>query len=146
MSFTGWRALACALLTYGACAHAADAPPAAKVDAAGATDRAGYKTALDDAAAAYRRHRATCRPLHGNDAALCMAEGKAEARRAEAAAEAAFRNTPRARVDAKVAAANADYSVDKTRCNAQRGNDRRSCAKDAKERQSAAITAALRAQ
>ena len=107
--------------------------------------RTAYRAALDRASSAYNRKRAGCRSLKGNERTVCVAEAKAESTKAQSAAEAAFRNTPRARMDARVAAANADYSVAKARCNERSGSERRACLKTAKDRQSQAIAAAMQA-
>ena len=107
--------------------------------------RTAYRAALDRASSAYNRKRAGCRSLKGNERTVCVAEAKAESTKAQSAAEAAFRNTPRARMDARVSAANADYAVAKARCNDRGGSERRACLKTAKDRQSQAISAAMRA-
>jgi len=107
--------------------------------------RTAYRAALDRASSDYNRKRAGCRSLKGSERTVCVAEAKAESTKAQAAAEAAFRNTPRARMDARVTSANADYAVAKARCNDRSGSERRACLKTAKDRQSQAITAAMRA-
>jgi len=107
--------------------------------------RTAYRAALDRASSDYNRKRAGCRSLKGNERTVCVAEAKAESTKAQAAAEAAFRNTPRARMDARVTSANADYAVAKARCNDRSGSERRACLKTAKDRQSQAITAAMQA-
>jgi len=109
------------------------------------TTRAAYRAGLDRAASDYNRKRAGCRALKGHEGTVCIAEAKAESKKAEAAAEAAYRNTSRARMDSRIAAANADYSVAKARCNAHSGSERRTCQKSAKDRQSETISAAMRA-
>ena len=107
--------------------------------------RTAYRAALDRAASDHNRKRAGCRSLKGNERTVCVAEAKAESTKAQAAAEAAFRNTPRARMDARVTSANADYAVAKARCNDRSGSERRACLKTAKDRQSQAIAAAMQA-
>ena len=121
------------------------AAPAAAATAGTPMTRTAYRAALDRASSDYNRKRAGCRSLKGNERSVCVAEAKAESTKAESAAEAAFRNTPRARMDARVAAANADYSVAKARCNDRSGSERRACLKTAKDRQSQAVSAAMRA-
>ena len=125
----------------GSTAPMASAP----ATATGPMTRTAYRAALDRASSDYNRKRAGCRSLKGNERTVCVAEAKAESTKAQSAAEAAFRNTPRARMDARVAAANADYSVAKARCNERSGSERRACLKTAKDRQSQAIAAAMQA-
>jgi len=128
-------------------AAGAAAPAAGAAAGAAATPmtRTAYRAALDRATSDYNRKRAACGALKGNERTVCVAEAKAEATKAEAAAEAAYRNTPRARMDARVSAANADYALAKARCNDRSGSERRACQKAAKDRQAEMINAAMRA-
>ena len=109
-----------------------------------AAEQTDYRVALRSAAAAYNAARDRCRSLGGHEKRVCIAEAKAALARADAHAEAVYRNTPRARLDAHVAEANADYAVARTKCSAQRGAEYRACIKAAKAIQSEAITRAMR--
>jgi hyperosmotically inducible periplasmic protein len=106
-------------------------------------DRTQYKAALKRSAADYNEAMRQCRARPQAERTLCRTEAKAAARRSEAEAEAAYRNTPQARFDAKVAGANGDYSVERVKCRALAGDERRECLKSAKARQSQAIVSAI---
>jgi len=113
--------------------------------AAAAPSESDHRAALRNAAATYNAARAHCRTLSGQDKRVCIAEAKAALNRANAQAEATYRDTPRARVDAHVAEANADYAVARARCDAHSGAARRACIKAAKAEQTEAITKAMQA-
>ena len=113
--------------------------------AAAAPSESDHRAALRNAAATYNTARAHCRTLSGQEKRVCIAEAKAALNRANAEAEATYRNTPRARIDAHVAEANADYAVARVKCSGQTGAERRACIKAAKMEQTEAITKAMRA-
>jgi hypothetical protein len=113
--------------------------------AAAVPSQSEHRAALRNAAATYNAARAHCRTLSGQDKRVCIAEAKAALNRANAQAEAAYRNTPRARLDAHVTEANADYAVARVKCSAQSGAARRACLDAAKAEQADAITKAMRA-
>ncbi|MCD6025538.1 MAG: hypothetical protein K0R08_57 [Solimicrobium sp.] len=101
--------------------------------------RANYKTAKESAAATYKAARARCEALTGNPKDVCIVEAKAEEKRSKANAEAQFENTPRARMKARIAIADADYAVAKEKCKAQSGNAKDVCMKKAKAAHTKAI-------
>ena len=119
----------------------------ATVDAVAATadGRATFKAAQKQATADYNAARAHCRTLSGHPRSVCIAEAKSNLKKAEADAEAAYRDTAHARLDAHIASAHADYAVAKAKCNAQSGDARKACIKEARARQSEAITRAIQA-
>ena len=94
---------------------------------AGGVSKAEYNAMRDRATADAKAMRARCDELSGNRKDVCIAEAKATEARKKAEAEAAYKNTPNAARDARVAAADADYDVAKARCGAQTGNDRKLC-------------------
>jgi hypothetical protein len=118
-----------------ACASAAATPQ----------ERAAYRAALKKAAADYNAAVAICRTVSGDARTICIVEAKADLRRAEAEAQARYRDTPRARLDASIAEANADYAVARAKCGTKSGPDRRACIRTARALQQDAITAAMRA-
>jgi len=91
-----------------------------------------YSAAKDNANAAYKQARAQCDSMSGNPKDVCVAEAKANLKKAKADAEARYKNTDKARRDAKIDAAEADYDVAKTKCGAKTGNDKDVCIKEAK--------------
>jgi hypothetical protein len=93
---------------------------------------ADYKAAKDKASADYKAAMAHCDSMSGNGKDVCKAEAKAAEKKAKAEAEAAYKNTDKARRDARIEAAEADYSVAKAKCDALKGNDRDVCVKEAK--------------
>jgi len=74
----------------------------------------------------YRVARDRCNALSGNAGDVCVAEAKAKQRIAHADADAQVKDTPRARYDARVVRAEAEYQVARERC----GGDRGGAAKD----------------
>lgn len=105
----------------------AAAAPAATDEA-----KAAYKAAKDNATETYKAARTKCDTLNGNPKDVCVAEAKAAEKRSKADAEAQYKNTPKEHMKARVAAADADYSVAKEKCNAHSGNDKDVCMKEAK--------------
>ena len=98
-----------------------------------------YRDSLAGAHSTYKADLAHCGQLKGQERDMCKAEAKAVHRKATADAVAAHRNTPQARVDARIAAADADYDVASTACKAGRGNERGACMKQAREARMTAI-------
>ncbi len=97
--------------------------------AAGTSD--DYYAAKDQAAKDYNAARARCDQLAGNAKDVCVAEAKAQEKKVEASAEAQYKNTDKAIRDARIATAEADYDVAKTKCGALAGNEKDVCVKEA---------------
>jgi hypothetical protein len=91
-----------------------------------------YSAAKSRAEADYKTASARCDSMSGNPKDVCIAEAKAAEKKAKADAEAQYKNTDKARADAIVAGAEADYDVAKARCDAKTGNDKDVCIKEAK--------------
>ena len=91
-----------------------------------------YATANKNADAQYKTDQAACTSLSGNAKDICAAEAKAKDRIAKADAEAGFKNTPKAREDARVARAQAGYDVAVEKCDDLAGNAKDVCVKEAK--------------
>ena len=91
-----------------------------------------YSKMKDNANAAYKSAVAQCDALSGNPKDVCVAQAKANLKKAKADAEAQYKNTDKARRDAKIEAAEADYDVAKAKCDAKTGNDKDVCIKEAK--------------
>ena len=97
-----------------------------------ATDKATYDNAVQSAAAQYKTAKAACDSLSGNAKDICMKEAKGKEKIAKSEAEAAYRDTPRARENARVAMADANYDVAKEKCDDLSGNPKDVCVKEAK--------------
>jgi hypothetical protein len=91
-----------------------------------------YATAKKNADAQYRTDKAACASLSGNAKDICAAEAKGKERIARAEADAGFKNTPKARENARVARAQAGYDVAVEKCDDLAGNAKDVCVKEAK--------------
>jgi hypothetical protein len=129
-----WRGIAGAL-ALAACTLAHGETPEA---------RAAYKATMKTANADYNAARAHCRTLSRNPRTVCIAEAKAALRKAEADAAATLHDTERARADARVTGAKADYQVDKAKCGDRKGDERKACIKEARARQSEAMSESVK--
>ncbi|MEO8600638.1 MAG: hypothetical protein ABI656_12500, partial [bacterium] len=113
---------------------------AATASAATDAEKATYKDAKDSATATYKSARAQCDTLKDNPKDVCVAEAKAAEKRSKAEAEAMYKNTPNARMNARIDGFDADYAVAKEKCNAQSGNAKDVCVKEAKAVHTKAVT------
>jgi hypothetical protein len=107
--------------------------------AASIQKRTDYSGAVDRASAVYKDARAKCDALKDNPKDVCVAEAKAAEKRAKAEAEANYKGTIKARTDARIATADADYMVASAKCDAQTGNEKHVCVTEAKAKQTKAI-------
>lgn len=107
--------------------------------APGTDAKAQYQSARNSADAKYKSAREKCNSLKENEKDVCTAEARAARDRAKANAEAKYKGTPKAQVDARRVAADADYAVAKAKCNGMKGNEKDVCAKDAKAAHTSAI-------
>jgi len=94
--------------------------------------KANYKAARENAVVTYNAARAQCDALSGKPKDICIAEAKADEKRSKANAEAQYKNTPEAKMKARIEIAEADYEVAKEKCNAQMGSAKSACVKQAK--------------
>lgn len=88
--------------------------------------------AVKAAAERYKADKSTCDALSGNAKDICMEEAKGREKVAKAEANAMYVNTPKAREEARVAKADADYEVAKEKCDDLAGNVKDVCVKEAK--------------
>ena len=91
-----------------------------------------YTQAKKDADAQYKIDKDACSSLSGNAKDICVAEAKGKDKVAKADAEAAYANTPKARENARVALAQANYNVTIEKCDDLAGNRKDVCVKEAK--------------
>ncbi len=110
--------------------------------AASIQTRTDYSAANDRASAIYKDARAKCDAVKDNPKDVCVAEAKAAEKRAKAEAEVNYKGTVKARTDARIASAEADYMVAKAKCDAKTGNDKKVCVTEAKAKQTKAIAEA----
>jgi hypothetical protein len=94
--------------------------------------KASYTQAVKDADAQYKIDKDACSSLSGNAKDICVAEAKGKASVAKADAEAAYKHTPKARENARIAHAQATYNVAIEKCDDLAGNRKDVCVKEAK--------------
>jgi len=94
--------------------------------------RDAYKAEKDKIEAQYKSEKDKCSGLSGNAKDICQAEAKGHEKVAKAELEAQYKNTDRARYEAREAKAEADYDVAKEKCDDLKGNDKDVCVKEAK--------------
>ena len=118
-----WRAALCTVVL---------ALSAASGAAAAGRDDGAYRQARDGAKAMYDAQRKQCRGMSGNAKDVCVAQAKANRVRAEAKADVTYRGGDRTRLVAARNVAEADYKLAKEKCDAQTGNARDVCVKEAR--------------
>jgi chromosome segregation ATPase len=100
--------------------------------AADAMDKDAVKAEKKRIEAQYKVEKAKCDSLSGNAKDVCEAEAKAKERIAKADLEVNAKDTPKARYDAQVTRAEAEYDVAKEKCDDLSGNQKDVCGKEAK--------------
>jgi hypothetical protein len=94
--------------------------------------RDAYKTDKDRIEAQYKADKDRCSSMSGNAKDVCQVEAKGKEKVAKAELEANYKNTDKARIDARTAKADADYDVAKEKCDDVSGNQKDVCVKEAK--------------
>ena len=97
-----------------------------------------YQSSKKDIESTYDAAKAGCGPLAANAKDICMAEAKGKEKIARADLEVAYAPTVKNRYDARLARAQAEYSVATEKCDDQSGNAKDVCVKEAKAAQTAA--------
>lgn len=97
-----------------------------------------HKAKKDAIAAEYKSAKAGCGALAGNAKDICMAEAKGKDRVATADLAARYKPTEKNHYQARVARAQADYSVARQKCDDQAGNAKDVCVQQAKAAQTSA--------
>ena len=118
---------------------------AALASVAAGIPRAEYKASRARIVAEYEADRQKCGAHLGHGTELCVIRARGARKVAEAELEAAYKPGPRTHYEAAIARADAGYAVAQKECQAQKGDARKGCAKDAKaarDRARAAATAA----
>lgn len=91
-----------------------------------------YKSHEKSIEAKYKVDKARCDSLAGNANDICVAQAKGKMNIAKAELEANYKPSAKTRYDARVAKADADYSVAIEKCDDKAGNDKDVCVKEAK--------------
>jgi hypothetical protein len=91
-----------------------------------------YAQAKDRAEADYKTAKARCDLIAGNPKDVCLAEAKAARVKTEQEASALYKNTLKAFTHSRLKIADANYDLDKVKCNALTGNDKDVCVSQAK--------------
>ncbi len=120
-------------LGLAGCATQRDAPMTAAKPVAPVVpiSKDAYDVAVRNADAQSKMDKDACSPRSGNAKDICLAEANGKEKVAKAEAEAAYRNTPKERESARVARAEATYSVGKEKCDDLAGNAKDVCVKEA---------------
>lgn len=92
----------------------------------------GYKSHVKSIESEYKVDKAACNSSSSNAKDICVAEAKGKQNVAKAELEANYKPSVKARYDANVAKADADYSVAIEKCDDKSGNDKDVCVKEAK--------------
>lgn len=95
-------------------------------------DHAAVKAEKERIEAQYKADKAHCDELAGNTKDVCKAQAKAKERVAKAELEANAKGTPKARYEAQLVRAEAEYEVAKEKCDDLAGNQKDVCEKEAK--------------
>jgi hypothetical protein len=82
-----------------------------------------YRAQLVRAAEEYRADRARCDQQPKPQREMCIADAEARQVRTRAQARATFKNTPRARMEARIESAEADYEAAAARCRGMHDED-----------------------
>ncbi|HTR57714.1 MAG TPA: hypothetical protein VMM27_06040 [Casimicrobiaceae bacterium] len=90
-----------------------------------------YDQRIKKADAHYKADKDACASRSGNAKDICLADAKGRENVAKADAEVALVNTPKAREDARVARAEANFNVGKEKCDDLSGNAKEVCVKEA---------------
>ena len=91
-----------------------------------------YKAEKERIEAEHKSAKEACDRLSGNTKDVCQVQAKANQRIAEAELDARNKGTAKARQDARVTRANAEYEVAKEKCDDLSGNAKDVCVKEAK--------------
>ena len=117
-------------LGVAGCATQREAPMAAAKPAPPISKNA-YDVTVKNAETQYKTEKDACASRSGNAKDICLTEASGKEKVAKADAEAAYKNTPKLREDARVTRAEATYNVAKGKCDELSGNSKDVCVKEA---------------
>src|SRR5213596_2121886 len=118
-------------LAVTGCAVQREAPTTAKATPSAPISKEAYDTAVRNAETQYKTDKDACSSRSGNAKDICLEEAKGREKIAKADAEAAYKATPKAREDARIARAEANHNVAKEKCDVLSGNAKDVCVKEA---------------
>lgn len=101
--------------------------------------KAQYKSNKENISVVYKSEKSACGSLAGNTKDICVEEAKAKEKIAKADLEAQYEPGVKTTYKARVAKAEAEYSVAKERCDDQAGNAKDVCVKEAKAIETTAL-------
>jgi len=138
LSFAAWAQTT----TTAPSERSANTPPSvsATAPAGKAMSKSDYKSAKDRIETDAKSARNACDDKAGNVKDICQAQAKAKEKIDKAELEAGYKNTAKARSEAMVARADAEYAVSKEKCDDMSGKDKDACVKQAKAAQATAKT------
>jgi hypothetical protein len=113
------------------CAAQGGSSTTAKTTSSAPISKEAYDTAIRNAETQYKADKDACASRSGNAKEICIAEASGKEKVAKADAEAAYKNTPKSRADARVARAEATHGVAKEKCADLSGNPKDVCVKEA---------------
>ena len=102
-------------------------------------DPATYDNVTKKAAADYKAAVAKCTAMTGNAKTVCTEEAKAARAHADVNAVAQYNNSPKGRVKARTAVADADFALAKAKCGDMTGADKDACLANATSVHTAAM-------
>lgn len=91
-----------------------------------------YKSHMNSIKSQYKVDKSACDLFSGNAKDICVAQAKGKQEIAKSELEANYKTSAKARYEANVAKADADYSVAAEKCDDKAGNDQDVCVKEAK--------------
>ena len=103
-----------------------------------AVSKEDYQNGKDKIAAEYKSDKTSCSSLSANAKDICLAQALGKEKVAIADLEASYKPTVKNHYDARVAKAEAQYSVAKERCDDLAGNAKDVCVKEAQAAETAA--------
>ena len=89
--------------------------------------RAEYNHAVEIANADYKAAKSKCKEFSGNAKDVCVKQVKADYTRATSDAKAQYKGTPHARAEAREDQSEANYKLEKEKCDDLSGNDKDAC-------------------
>jgi hypothetical protein len=120
-------------LSLAGCATQRDAPMAAAKPMSPVVpiSKDAYDVAVKNAETQSKIDKDACSSRSGNAKDICLVEANGKEKIAKADAEAGYKNTPKAREDARVTRSEATYNVAKEKCDDLSGNTKDVCVKEA---------------
>lgn len=96
------------------------------------------KAAYKEAEEQYKQDRSNCDKLQGNEKDVCIAKARADRVRARAEADIGVKDTSSARRKALMDTTEAEYKVERAKCDEMKGDAKKACVKKAKTARAAA--------